>query len=177
MFFDIHELERQKILFEEDFLPGRPGQPVQIDLGEDVWQVEPLHVSGTAELVGPTDIRLRGSLRTAVEVCCDRCLEPARRRVEMEFDLFYQPIQTIAREEEVEVKREDLDVGFYHGDGLRLEDAVKEQILLSLPMKTVCRPDCAGLCPRCGQNRNIVPCGCEALPADPRWAVLEKFKQ
>ena len=171
MFFDIHELQRHKILFEEDLVPGRPGG---IDFGEDVWQVELLRVSGVAELVG-MDIRLRGSLRTVMEVCCDRCLERTRRPVEMEFDLFYHPIQTIAREEEVEIKSEDLDIGFYHGDGLRLEDAVREQVLLSLPMKTVCRPDCAGLCARCGQNRNIARCQCEAHTADPRWAILEKL--
>ncbi|MBI4464735.1 MAG: DUF177 domain-containing protein [Acidobacteria bacterium] len=169
MFLDIHELEHHKIFFDQSLGPGR------IDLGEDIWQVELLEIHGSAELMA-TEIHLRGSFRTVVELCCARCLERTRRPLEMEFDLFYRPIQTIARAEEIEVRREDLDIGFYHGDGLLLEDAIKEQILLSLPMKTVCRPDCAGLCPRCGQNRNITRCGCEALPLDPRWAPLTKLK-
>ena len=165
MFLDVHELKRHKILIDEQLLPGR------IDFGREVSQVERLEVQGEAELVA-REIRLRGFLRTAVEVCCARCLEPARRPVELQFDLFYQPIQTIAREGEVEIHQEDLDVGFYHGDGLRLEDAIREQILLSLPMKVVCRNDCAGLCPQCGQNRNFTECGCHPAGSDERWGPL-----
>ena len=170
MFLDIHELARQKISFDQTLPPGR------IDFGEDVWQVEGLEVHGWAELV-ESEIRLRGTLRTTVEVPCARCLERTRRPVEMEFDLFYRSIQTISRNEEVEMKGEDLDIGFYHGDGLWLEDALREQILLSLPMKCICRTDCAGLCPQCGQNRNLGECGCCPTRVDERWAPLARFKQ
>ncbi|MGH9786608.1 MAG: DUF177 domain-containing protein, partial [Terriglobia bacterium] len=95
----------------------------------------------------------------------------------MDFDLFYRPIQTISRNEELEIKGEDLDIGFYHGDGLLLQDALREQILLTLPIKNVCRDDCAGLCPQCGQNRNLGPCACPPAPADERWAPLARLKQ
>ena len=169
MFLDIHELQRQKIVFDELLLPGR------IDCGDDVRQVEALLVQGLAELVA-SDIRLRGFLRTAVEVPCARCLEPAHCPVEMEFDLFYSPIGTIARAEEAEIKTADLEVGFYQGDGLWLEDAVREQVLLSLPMKSICRSDCAGLCPQCGQNRNFAQCGCHPPVEDFQWAPLAKFR-
>ncbi|MBI1956635.1 MAG: DUF177 domain-containing protein [Acidobacteria bacterium] len=169
MFLDIHELQRQKIAFEESFLPGR------IDFGEEVRQVEALSVQGLAEVVA-SDIHLRGVLRTTVEMPCARCLEPTRCPVEMEFDLFYNPIATIARAEEAEIKTADLEVGFYHGDGLWLEDAAREQVLLSVPMKSICRSDCAGLCPQCGQNRNFVQCGCHPPLKDSRWAPLAKFQ-
>ena len=170
MFLDVHELERHPIAFDEWLLPGR------IDFGQEVSQVERLEIRGSAELVA-SEIRLRGFLRTAVEVSCARCLEPTRRPVEIEFDLFYRPIQTISREGEVEMKPADLDIGFYHGDGLLLEDAAKEQVLLSLPIKSVCRPDCAGLCPQCGQNRNLGECGCPPGIGDERWAPLRKLQQ
>ncbi|MBI4460319.1 MAG: DUF177 domain-containing protein, partial [Acidobacteria bacterium] len=153
MFIDVHELERQKVVFGETYLPGR------IDFGEEIRQTEALPVQGLAELVA-SNIHLQGSLRTVVEIPCARCLEPIRRNVEINFDLFYSPVASIARAEEVEVKTTDLEVGFYQGEGLRLEDAMREQVLLSIPMKNVCRPDCAGLCPQCGQNRNFVQCGC-----------------
>jgi len=170
MFLDIRELAREKRFFQEALLPGR------IDFGKEVSQVEPLETSGSSELLA-AEIRLRGSLRTVVEVCCARCLEPARHPVEIEFDLFYRPIQTIAREEEVEIKPAELEVGFYHGQGLMLEDALKEQILLALPIKSICQPDCKGLCPQCGQNRNVAACGCRPLPADIRWAPLAGFQK
>ncbi len=169
MFLDIHELERERIALDQVLPPGR------IDFGEDVWQVEPLEVHGWAELVAG-EIRLRGDFRTAIEVPCARCLERTRRPVAMDFDLFYRAIQTIARDEEVEIKGNDLDIGFFHGDGLLLEDALREQILLALPMKSICRSDCAGLCPQCGRNRNLGPCGCAPAPSDERWSPLARFK-
>jgi DUF177 domain-containing protein len=168
MFLDVHELELHEIFIDETLAPGK------IDFGRGIQQVEPLQVKGSAELV-ETEIHLEGSLQTAVEVSCDRCLEPARRKAEVEFDLYYRPIQTIARNEEVEMTEDDLDIGFYQGNGLMLEDAVKEQVLLALPMKNVCRPDCAGLCPVCGQNRNLKECGCRPPVKDLRWAPLEKL--
>ena len=168
MFLDIHELQRQKREFLEHLLPGR------IDFGQEVKQVEPLDTEGSAELL-QTDIRLRGRLRTVMETSCARCLEPIRHPVELEFDLYYRPMQTIAREEEVEIKPAELDVGFYQGNGLMLEDALKEQILLALPMKSLCRPDCAGLCPQCGHDRNLGPCACRTADGDSRWAPLADF--
>ncbi|OFV94957.1 MAG: hypothetical protein A3H28_13000 [Acidobacteria bacterium RIFCSPLOWO2_02_FULL_61_28] len=170
MFLDIHDLARQPIALDQTLPPGR------IDFGEDVWQVERLEVHGWAELV-EEEIRLRGSLRTTIEVPCARCLERTRLPVEVEFDLFYRPIQTISRNEEVEIKGEDLDIGFYHGDGLLLEEALREQILLSLPMKSICRTDCAGLCPQCGQNRNVGECGCGPARTDERWTPLARLKR
>jgi uncharacterized protein len=53
-----------------------------------------------------------------------------------------------------------------------LEDVVREQVLLSLPTRTLCKPDCKGLCPRCGQNQNLAICSCEQTPSDPRWNAL-----
>jgi uncharacterized protein len=104
-------------------------------------------------------------------------LEPLRQPVDKEFDLYYRPIQTIAREEEVEIDDSELEVGFYQGNGLLLEDALKEQILLDLPMKSLCRPDCRGLCPQCGQNRNMVHCDCEPPAREDRWAALAHLKK
>jgi uncharacterized protein len=53
-----------------------------------------------------------------------------------------------------------------------LEDVLREQVLLSLPVRTLCKPDCKGLCPRCGANRNLQPCSCDEGPSDPRWEAL-----
>ncbi len=170
MFLDIHELELHPIVFDDSMAAGR------IDFGWGIQQVEPLAVRGSAELLA-SEIHLHGTLRTAVEVCCDRCLEPTRFQVETDFDLFYRPMRTIAKNEEVEIAKDELDIGFYQGNGLLLEDAVKEQVLLTLPMKNVCRPDCAGLCPQCGQNRNFGDCGCRPPAKDLRWAPLEKLNR
>ena len=170
MFIDIRELRKDRLEFQEQFPPGR------IDLGKDTSLLEPVEAEGSAELTG-SDISLQGHLSTTVEVGCARCLEPINERVEKDFDLFYRPVQTIAKEEEVEIGDAELEIGFYQGHGLLLEDALKEQILLALPMKSLCQPDCRGLCPQCGENRNLVTCGCSPAAGDSHWAPLAGFKK
>ena len=121
MFLDIHDLERQPISLDQVLPPRRAGEAAGIDFGEDVWQVEPLIVHGSAELLAG-EIRLRGDLQTVVEVPCARCLERTRLPVAMDFDLFYRSVQTIAREEEVEIKGDDLAINLVSPDdvdGLR----------------------------------------------------------
>ena len=54
---------------------------------------------------------------------------------------------------------------------------IRDEILLAIPMSPVCRPDCAGICPRCGSNRNITPCSCEPqAPETSKLGALAKFK-
>jgi uncharacterized protein len=60
---------------------------------------------------------------------------------------------------------------------LLLEDAIREQVLLSVPLKVVCREDCKGLCPSCGKNRNTDPCSCARPFADPRWSALKEIRE
>jgi uncharacterized protein len=54
-----------------------------------------------------------------------------------------------------------------------LAPAVREYLLLDLPVAPLCRPDCAGICPECGADRNLAACGCAQVASDPRWAALE----
>jgi DUF177 domain-containing protein len=122
-------------------------------------QSAPLRVDAVAELAG-AEIRLRGHLGTRLTVTCDRCLATFDFPVDRDFDLFYRPNETIARAEEIEVPKEELGIGFYSGEGIDLADAITEQVILSVPMKLVCRPDCRGLCPVCGADHNRVECQC-----------------
>ena len=169
MFIDIKELQRDRLEFQEQIPASR------IDLGADAKLAAPVETEGTAELVD-SDISLQGHLSTTVELICARCLEPIRQPIERDYDLFYRPMKEIAKEEEIQIPTAELEIGFYQGNGLHLEDALKEQILLALPMRSLCRPDCRGLCPQCGQNRNLVKCGCPEETVDSRWAPLARLK-
>lgn len=123
-------------------------------------QTDALKVHAVAELAG-SEIRLRGRLETRVEAECDRCVARVELPVERDFDLVYRPVETIAREEEIEISEDELEVGFYSRAGIELTDAVKEQVILALPVKLLCGPECRGLCPRCGVNLNLQSCHCE----------------
>jgi uncharacterized protein len=179
MFIEVHELELHPVDFGVEF------PPEAIGLGPEILQVEPLSAQGRAELVEEhhggkgrkiQDIRLVGRLATRVERYCDRCLEPVERRVDRGFDLLYRPQGIDGGQEEQSVPAVEAEIGYYSGEGLLLEDALREQVLLALPMKTVCREDCKGLCPRCGKNLNQEACSCPA-PADARWEALGDLKQ
>ncbi len=178
MFISLEILEQKPIDFREDIAPEK------LDLGPDVRQAANLHSVGQASLIaehhGPKgdieDIRLVGELVTSVEVACARCLEPVTRAISRKFDLLYRPQGADAGREELSVTQAEADIGYYTGDGLLLEDVLREQILLAVPLKVVCREDCKGLCPQCGQNLNQGACSCESKPPDPRWDALRGLK-
>jgi len=174
MFFDIQVLEKRKIRFEEAFAPGEI-EP----LDEGLKQSGDLRAAGEAELVDPSgarEIRIRGSVRGELEVACARCLEPIRVPVEAALDLFYRPMAQIARDEEIAISEAETEIGFYEGSGIELADVVREQVLVAMPIRSVCREDCRGICPVCGANRNAALCACRETLADPRWDALKHWK-
>ena len=101
------------------------------------------------------DIRVVGGLDVTLEVACARCLEPVTHTVNWTFDLLYRPLGVDRRAEEVAITEADTEIGYYEGEGLLLEDVLREQVLLATPVKLVCREDCKGLCPHCGANLNV----------------------
>jgi len=119
-------------------------------------------------------VELEGVLNAEVEFNCDRCLSSTRVPVKQKFDLVYVP--PLGTSDETELVEEDLEVGFYRGQVIDLDDVVREQIELALPMHRLCREECKGLCPECGANLNDARCDCKREPADPRWAALKQFK-
>jgi len=173
MFLSIKEMELRKIRFDETFEPG------ELNFEEDeIKQAGPLHAQGTAELLANTEgeVRIQGRLDVLMEAECDRCLGRAKFPLDSNFDLFYRPMSYIAREEEVEIDEGEAQLGFYEGGGMELEDVLREQILLAMPMQRICSDDCKGICPVCGKNRNETPCDCKSEPAGDRWEALRGLK-
>ena len=122
------------------------------------------------------DIRMRGDYSGRFEVPCARCVEPVEHPRAGSFDLLYRPIGVDAGAAERAISTSETEIGYYNGDGLVLEDVLREQVLLSLPEKTLCRADCKGLCPSCGRNLNTETCSCESAVTDPRWNALSGLR-
>lgn len=164
MLITLAELELHRIVVSRTYASGT------LDYrGAEFQQASPLKVDAVAELAG-SEIRIRGHLETRLSACCDRCLAPLELPLDRKFDLAYRPVESIAREEEIEVPKGELGVGFFSGDGVELADVVTEQVILSVPMKIVCRPECRGLCPVCGADRNREPCDCPPPRAESPFA-------
>jgi uncharacterized protein len=121
--------------------------------------------------------RLEGTVQTVLELTCSRCLEPYRMPVDAAFDVRYLPALEATADGEREVAEEDLDTSVYRDDQIDLNEVLREQFYLGMPMKPLCREDCAGLCPQCGINRNTGSCSCATEFEDPRLAPLRGLKQ
>jgi uncharacterized protein len=137
----------------------------------------PTTIEGRAGRKGD-EIVLKGQMRAEVELLCDRCLRPVAAPLEVEFEeSFVSSAADDPLGEEKELGREDLHIAFYEGDAIDIDELVREQILLALPTRFVCREDCKGLCPTCGADLNEESCNCPQGESDPRWAALEKLKE
>ena len=178
MLIEVRELEDHPIDFDQDYAPG------VIDLLPEVLQKTPLHGIGRAQLVEEhhgkhkviQDIRLDGQVTTSLEVPCARCLEPVIEPIDRKFDLLYRPLGVDAGREELSVTGAEAEIGYYQGEGLMLEDALREQVLLALPLKVICREDCKGLCPHCGKNLNVEQCSCAEPAENPQWTALKDLR-
>jgi len=91
--------------------------------------------------------------------------------VECDFELYYRPVEEGYGDEKA-LDEGEAEMGFYEGDGVELNDVLREQVLLALPMQRLCAESCKGICPECGQNRNLKECRCEPSAGDDRWAAL-----
>ena len=122
-------------------------------------------------------ILAEGSFEAEGESPCNRCSEPVQMRFGKEFQTLLAP-----RGEEpkvtgpVELHAEDLDVGYYDGKGIEVNDVFWEQVALEIPLKVVCSEDCKGVCPTCGANRNREACSCGNSAAPGPFDVLKNLK-
>lgn len=108
---------------------------------------------------------VRGRAELSFEAFCDRCL--AEVPVAMELD-FGRTVTASGAEDEVAD-----DLGFMEDCQLDTEAFMHNEILVNWPAKILCREDCRGLCPKCGQNLNGGSCGCDSFVPDPRMAVIQ----
>jgi uncharacterized protein len=168
------QLVEEPLKLDESLAPG------VIDYAPDIRQISPLKLQGDASLIvehrGPKefveDIRLRAKFSGDFEIACARCLDPVKEPLSGSFDLIFRPADADKQGGEHAITEDETEIGYYEESGLLLEDAVREQVLLALPGRTLCSEDCKGICPQCGANRNSAPCHCKEQPADSRWSAL-----
>src|ERR1035438_5856671 len=143
MEFKVSEMERELIDFELELAPGA------VDLGEEAEQAGNLATAGRAEVLhehrGPkdivADIRLKGHFAGNFQVPCARCVDPVKIPLAAEFDLIFRPAEADAEAPERSITAPETEIGYYQEDSLLLEDVLREQVLLSLPVRTLCKPD------------------------------------
>jgi uncharacterized protein len=151
----------------------RPGseKPIAIEVSaSDIGLGDPRLVAGApieVDLLCSSlndSVVVEGVVRAVFHGECRRCLAPVTGRLDVEVRELYQ--QTITDPDAFPIENDQID----------LKLMVRESVLLDLPEAPVCRPDCRGLCPTCGVDRNVQTCSCTAPTTDPRWAALDALR-
>lgn len=152
-------------------------EPFRRSLGDAVL-VAPVH--GEVELVrDPGGIQVFGLLDTVARMPCARCLETTDVELTVDLSEHFRPTVAIEGGPAIVVDPDEeretaTEIDIHHM--LDLSEVLWQNFTLALPMHPLCRPDCAGLCPICGNNRNTEPCGCQP-PGDPRWQALSAWQR
>ena len=150
-------------------------QPDELNpIDERVQLTEPAAVNGRVRIAG-NEVFVKGHIDTRAQVECDRCLQPVELPVNSDFALDYISGTDYESSAAAELTEADLSVSVFDG-ATDIDEIVKEQILLTVPTRTLCREDCKGICPECGIDRNTGECSCVTDNTDPRWAALKNLK-
>ena len=174
MRFDVTILELRSIQFDEFFAPGK------LNFSNSEWRLEgKLHTVGVAEFLRPTElrtVRVRGTVEAEMKSICARCLEPISTRLEDKLDLHYCPMNMITNQDKGSTAPSQTDGGFYEEPGPMLSEVLQEQLMLWLPMRSLCDEKCRGICTQCGTNLNQENCDCAVVLLDSRWEALHKLQ-
>ncbi len=119
---------------------------------------------------------LEGHLNGRLRIRCDRCLEPYSQDLDCDFSFSLAAGPSDDRPGEVELTGEDLSVEFVKEGQIELDEIVREQVYLSLPMKSRCRESCLGLCPVCGTDLNKTKCACQQKKGHPGFSKLKGLR-
>ena len=119
---------------------------------------------------------LEGRVAGRLRIRCDRCLEPYDHDIASDFQLSLAMGHSQDSQQEIELLEDDMSIDFVAGDDVSLDDIVRGQIYLALPIKCLCRPDCSGLCPFCGVNLNVESCKCRRPEGHPGFSKLKNIK-
>ena len=150
-------------------------QPEELNpVDERVQLIEPAAVTGKVRLSG-NEVFVNGHVETRAQVECDRCLKPVELPVSADFALEYIPGAEYESGGTAELTEAEMSVSVFDGEAIDVDEVVKEQILLAVPTRMLCREDCKGICPECGKDLNTGECNCVKHDIDPRWAALKNL--
>jgi uncharacterized protein len=147
----------------------------ELEFNDDrVRLIEPPEISGQVVWKG-NQLLLNGRLSARTQVDCDRCLKSVEVPVRTEFSLQYVTANDYASLHAAELEESDLALSIFDGEAIDIDEIVREQVLLAVPTRSLCREDCKGFCSVCGADKNLKECGCRTEDSDPRWVGLEQL--
>lgn len=128
---------------------------------------EKMPLSLTLTNLGMNKASIEGRMELTFAMSCDRCLKPVMQKITLDFTR-----QVLGSEEHAE-DTEDDDQSFMEGYQLNVDDLIKNECFMNLPVKVLCKPDCKGICMQCGKDLNAGECDCDTFVPDPRMARIK----
>jgi uncharacterized protein len=139
----------------------------------------PVEVQGELTKTGQ-GLLFRGRIGGKIRLQCGRCLETFLKTLEepvgLEWRLILNPLKPSDKEKEADWRIEDLETGLIQDGVLDLSENILEEVILIIPIQPLCRESCLGLCPVCGENKNMNPCQCQSKVENGPFSVLKKLK-
>ena len=120
-------------------------------------------------------ILVKGTLYTDIGFTCGRCLNLFSSPLTLNIEEEYIPTVDVVSGAPLPLPEDSVSFTIDEHHVIDLDEAIRQYILLAIPMKPLCREDCAGLCLTCGHDLNEGPCKCPAPEVDPRWSKLTKL--
>lgn len=176
----LEELMKGTLSLEFEEPPGTfPVLTEMVDSGVCEF-LAPLKAALRAQQIGDI-VEIEGNISTAVRMDCGRCLQSFQMPLESSFARTYSqkepaPEQSDANQQELELTAEDMELIYYQGKEINLKNEIQEQVVLAFPLKTLCKPDCRGLCPKCGADLNTEECDCDRSPPAGKFDALKGLK-
>lgn len=164
-----------------------PETGLRLNVTDEAWLAggEIRHTGGVScflflEKVGQR-VLLDGVLAVTVLLECDRCLttfrHPVDSRFKIDFELLPGPEEAQGADQDHICSSDEMDTVFLHEPVIDVYSVLRQQLLLALPVKRLCRDDCRGLCPGCGADLNNEPCVCQGVAAPSPFSVLARLKK
>ena len=169
---ELRALEQQDLVLEEKGW----AQALGIELDPPLARV-PLEIHCEVSKNGDM-ISAKGWVKGAMRLTCDRCLKEFDSPYKTFYEFHYRPQsgEGPKTEEDEQYPEDAVDVIYFDGDILDVGDQVRQTIVLSVPMRALCKEDCRGLCGGCGCDLNTETCRCSEPPPDARWAALKNWR-
>ncbi|MBU0996057.1 MAG: DUF177 domain-containing protein [Proteobacteria bacterium] len=125
-------------------------------------------------------VEMEGTIETVIGLSCSRCLTDFDFPVKTDFAFTFtknlpEYADTYGKEGK-ELTAEEMGLIFFKGEKINIQDAVQEQVILSIPFKALCSETCKGLCFNCGKNLNEQACACDQDKGDIRFSALKTLK-
>jgi uncharacterized protein len=131
----------------------------------------------TLKRKGDAEVEMQGQLKARLSLNCDRCLAPYDFDVDAQLQVLFKTDSFEFKHlKELECNVEDLDTVILDEPVVDLDDVLRQQLYLALPLKSLCSEQCRGICSRCGENLNVAECRCNYERQDLPFAVLAQLK-